>query len=180
MKVQLLYFSWYNIFNMRKVIIVSLCVLASSFTFVQFAAAADLTTSQKAAIVEACPTTQSTLRRISSSDTTARINRGRDYDQILKLFYAMNTRVASNNITEPKLTDLTKKFEEALNNFRNNFNRYNDYLRSTYEVDCKNHANTFYDNLTKTRNSRVVINADITVLDKIINDYQKAVEELVK
>jgi hypothetical protein len=158
----------------------SLCLLVCNFAFVQFVSAADLTADRKIQIAETCPAAQSTLQRISSSDTTARINRGRDYDQVLKLLHAMNTRVASNNIAEPKLAQLTKNFEETLNNFRNNYNRLNDYMKSTYEIDCKNHTNTFYDNLVKTREGRATVNADITKLDSIINDYQNTVRELVK
>lgn len=159
---------------------IALGALIVSFAFVQTTSAADLSDKHKAKIAENCPAAQSTLQRISSSDTTARINRGRDYDQVLKLLYAMNTRVASNNIAEPKLAELTKSFENTLNNFRDDYNKYNDRLKNTYEGDCKNNVDTFYDNLVKTRESRATINTDINKLNNIIEDYKKVVSELIK
>jgi hypothetical protein len=156
---------------MKKVIAIVLASLVAG-SATQLVAAADLTSQQQTKIAERCSDAQLTLQRISSSDTTTRINRGRDYDQILKLFYAMNTRVASNNITEPRLTELTKALEDTLNGFRSNYNRYNDILKSTYEVDCKNQVGVFYDNLVKTRENRALINADVAKLDNLINEYQ--------
>jgi hypothetical protein len=165
---------------MKKVMAVMLGLLTISLVSTQVVAAADLTDKHKTKIVENCPVAQSTLQRISSSDTTTRINRGRDYDQVLKLFYTMNTRAASNNIAEPRLAELTKSFEDALNSFRADYNRYNDQLKGAYEIDCKNQAANFYDNLTKTRDGRSGVNADITKLDNIINDYQSVVEGLAR
>jgi hypothetical protein len=165
---------------MKKVIFTSLCILMTNFVVTNFALAANLTDEQKEKITENCQVAQSTLQRIGNSDTTARINRGRDYDQVLKLLYAMNTRVSSNNITEPRLTELTKQFEEKLADFRSNYNKHNDNLKSTYEMNCSRNVNTFYDNLNKTRDSRAVINADIVGLDTIIDNYQQVVEELVQ
>ncbi|MDR3125948.1 MAG: hypothetical protein LBU20_02685 [Candidatus Nomurabacteria bacterium] len=159
---------------MKKVIVIvlGLVVLTSAPAV---AMAADLTDKQKSQIAESCQAAQSTLQRISNSDTTTRINRGRDYDQVLKLFYTMNTRAASNNLTEPKLAEITKNFENALNGFRADYNRYNDHLKSAYEINCKNQVANFYDNLSKTRDGRAVINADIVVLDNLINEYQLVV-----
>ena len=165
---------------MKKGIMIIFSLLVVSLAVGQSVAAAELSDRHKQRIAEACPAAQSTLQRISSSDTTARINRGRDYDQVLKLFYAMNTRVASNNIAEPMLAQLTKSFEDRLNDFRNDYNKFNDQLKSTYELDCKNHVNTFYDSLVKTRSGRATVNSHISQLDNIINDYQQAVAELVR
>jgi hypothetical protein len=160
---------------MKKVSILVFGLLVASLTLIGSVSAADLNDQTRAKIAENCSVAQSTLQRISSSDTTTRINRGRDYDQVLKLFHAMNTRAASNNIAEPKLTELTKSFETALNDFRTNYNQYNDQLKGTYESDCKNQTQTFYDALQKTRDGRSKINNDINKLDALINEYQVVV-----
>jgi len=165
---------------MKKIIFTSLAILLVSFIFVSNTSAANLSDKQKNIIIDSCNTTQTTLQRIGDSDITARINRGRNYDQILKLFYAMNTRVASNNIAEPRLAELTKDFENNLNNFRNDYNKYNEQLKLTYETNCKTKVDAFYDNLNNSRNSRAKIRSDINELNKIIKQYQKVVKGLVK
>jgi hypothetical protein len=164
---------------MKKIIAIIIGLLAASLTTTQVLAA-DLTEPQETKIRENCSVAQSTLQRISSSDTTARVNRGQNYDQVLKLFYTLNTRAAANNITEPKLTELTKKFEDTLNSFRADYNRYNDQMKSAYEVNCRSQVGGFYDNLTRTREGRAGVNADIVQLDNLINDYQAVVEGLAK
>jgi hypothetical protein len=165
---------------MKKTIAIVLSLLGVSLIATQTVSAADLTEAQTTKIVENCSVAQSTLQRISSSDTTTRINRGREYDKVLKLFYTFNTRAASNNITEPRLTELTKQFEETLNSFRADYNRYNDQLKGAYEGNCRSQASAFYDNLTRTRDNRSQVNADIVRLDNLINDYQSVVEGLVQ
>jgi hypothetical protein len=160
---------------MKKNFVLVLSLTLVALALPNTANAANLSDKQKQKIVENCIGAQSTLQRISGSDTTTRINRGHDYDQVLKLFYTMNTRAASNNIAEPKLAEITKDFEETLNSFRANYNKYNDHLKSSFEIDCKSHTDTFYDNLAKTRDGRSEVNANIGRLDNLINEYQTVV-----
>lgn len=145
-----------------------------------FVKAVDLSDEQKTTISQTCINAQSNLQRISSGDTTTRINRGRNYDQILKLFYLMNTRVASNNIAEPKLAEITKSFESELANFRENYNIYNTQLKNTTEYKCSANPQEFYNHLENTREKRLILNDDTVKLNNLIEDYKVVVRELVK
>jgi hypothetical protein len=164
----------------KKNIIYLLVILAVSLLPVGLAAAEPLDETKQGIVSQNCITAQSTLQRIGHSDTSARINRGQNYDQILKLFYTMNARVANNNITEPKLADLTKNFEDRLNTFRSQYNEYNDRLKTAIDGDCKNQPNQFYDNLITTRERRSNLNLTITGLNEIIGNYQETVRGLLQ
>jgi anaerobic glycerol-3-phosphate dehydrogenase len=162
----------------KKNIILVLAVLAVGGASAGLVAAVELDQAHTATVVANCGLAQSTLQRFRNSDTSTRINRGRNYDQVLKLFYAMNARAANNNITEPRLADLTKNFEDRLNDFRNRYNEYNDRLKGTIDIDCKQQPAAFYDDLTKSREKRADIKAVISELDALISRYQTTVEEL--
>lgn len=139
--------------------------------------AVELSEEQKVTFSQTCVNVQSNLQRISSGDTTTRINRGRNYDQTLKLFYAMNTRVASNNITEPRLSEITKKFENELASFRENYNLYNNQLKSTVDLNCSSNTQEFYNNLDKTRDKRFRLNENVIELNGLIEDYKIIIME---
>ncbi|MDR1196741.1 MAG: hypothetical protein LBL08_00480 [Candidatus Nomurabacteria bacterium] len=165
---------------MKKIIPSVTAVTIASFLTVSSVFAEDLSDAKKEAVVANCATSQSTLQRISHGDTSTRISRGRNYDQIMKLFYAMNVRVASNNITEPKLTDITKRFEDKLASFRSQYNSYNGDLKKTVETDCKAKPNDFYENLLRSRIRRETVSETIHELDELIDEYKAATLEMVK
>lgn len=163
---------------MKRLVFASLAIVASSFLGASFAGAQELSDERKNAVSQTCVSAQSNLQRIGSSDTTTRINRGRDYDQVLKLFYLMNTRVASNDITEPKLSEITKNFENELTLFRENYNSYNEQLKGTVDFGCVAEPQSFYDSLDTTRSRRANLNSNVVKLDSLIENYQTAIKEL--
>lgn len=164
---------------MKRLVFASLAIVASSIIGVNFAGAQELNDERKASVSQTCVNAQSNLQRLGSSDTTTRINRGRDYDQVLKLFYLMNTRVASNDIAEPKLAEITKSFEEELTRFRENYNSYNEKLRGTIDFGCVTDPQGFYNSLDETRAKRADLNSNVVTLDSLIENYQTAIKELV-
>lgn len=164
---------------MKRIVLASLIITTLCFSSVSLAYAEDLSDERKTSVSQTCVGAQSNLQRLGSSDTTTRINRGRDYDQVLKLFYLMNTRVASNNITEPKLAEITKNFEDELARFRENYNSYNDQLKSTVDFGCVNDPQGFYDSLDAARNRRANLNSNVVRLDNLIEEYQQVIKELV-
>jgi len=159
-------------------IFASLIIIASGILCANFASAKELDDEGRNHISQNCAAAQSNLQRLGSSDTTTRINRGRDYDQALKLFFTMNTRVASNNITEPKLAEITKEFENELSFFRDNYNSYNEQLRNTIDFGCVSEPQEFYELLEASRSRRTILNANVTKLNKLIEDYQQAIKDL--
>ncbi|GHU08071.1 hypothetical protein FACS189431_3660 [Alphaproteobacteria bacterium] len=125
-----------------------------------------------------CVAAQSTLQRVGRNDTTSRINRGRDYDAALKLFYAMNARVAASGQTVPRLTEITKSFETELASFRDKYNSYSGEIKTAVDTHCADQPAEFYRVLGQTRNARSGVNTAIIRLDGLIDDYKKVVTEL--
>ena len=163
---------------MKQIICASLAIISLGLLGVNFAGAIELNDDQKATVSQTCVNAQSNLQRVNSSDTTTRINRGRNYDQILKLFYLMNTRAASNNIAEPKLAETTNRFEAELANFRENYNLYNAQLKSTVDFGCSSAPQEFYNQLDRTREKRIVLNENVTRLNSLIEEYKAIIREL--
>lgn len=119
-----------------------------------------------------CRSAQSILSQMEKTDAALRINRGRVYNEIIDLLYAMNARLASNKISAPKLASLTSDFEGKLNDFRSNYNSYDDELNSLTSMKCQDKPADFYESLNKVRDSRTTLNSDIKELDKLLGDYQ--------
>ncbi|MDR2524438.1 MAG: hypothetical protein LBC95_02775 [Candidatus Nomurabacteria bacterium] len=129
-----------------------------------------------------CAAAQSDIQRISRNDVTARINRGRDYDQTLRLFYAMNMRLASNSQTVPRLAEITKDFEDTLSEFRSEYNGYNSGVKAVldYGESCAQRPIDFYDSLGKMRAGRDKMHKLVVKLGRLIDDYKTVVGGLVK
>jgi predicted nucleic acid-binding Zn-ribbon protein len=165
---------------MKKIFWASAGIVALGLAGAGLAMAADtpLDEAKKAAVVANCSNAQSTLQSINRSDITTRVNRGRSYDQALKLFYAMNARLASNNITEPRLAEITKNFEDELNSFRSQYNDYNDRLKNTTDIDCRQEPQQFYDVLGQARDRRSAVHGSIVKLNNLIGDYQNTIKGL--
>lgn len=109
---------------------------------------------------------------MEKTDAALRINRGRIYNEVSDLLYAMNARLASNKIAAPKLVTLTSDFEEKLTTFRNNYNEYDDELNELVSMKCQDKPADFYKSLGKVRDSRTTLNNNIRDLDKIMADYR--------
>ena len=164
---------------MRKIVVgVMLFVVVTAVVPAVVFAADELNEVRLNTIRANCVAAQSTIQRIGRNDTTSRINRGRDYDAVLRLFYAMNTRLSANNITEPKLAEITKSFETELQNFRSRYNTYNGNYKASVDINCVSRPADFYSSLDKTRDSRQEINNSIRKLNELIDNYRTVIAEL--
>lgn len=127
-----------------------------------------------------CQSAQYILNQIEKTDAALRINRGRVYNEILDLFYAMNARLASNKISAPKLVEITSKFEDELTNFRADYNGYDDTLNQLVDMNCQEHPTDFYNRLKNVRWRRDQLNKRVLQLDKLLADYQNEFNQNVK
>lgn len=119
-----------------------------------------------------CQSVQSILNQIEKTDAALRINRGRVYNEILDLFYAMNARLAANKVSAPKLVSITSDFDQVLTQFRDNYNEYDDALNDLIKSKCQDAPGEFYSNLDHVRTLRSGLNDNIQQLDQLLNDYQ--------
>lgn len=120
-----------------------------------------------------CNQAQSTLSRIEKTDSALRINRGRAYNEITDLFYAMNARLASNKISAPNLASILDDYEKKLEDFRNNYNKYDDSLSDILNYKCQEKPFEFYTKLEKLRIKRHKLGEVVSDLDNLFSDYKK-------
>ena len=118
-----------------------------------------------------CRAVQSVLNQMEKADAALRINQGRVYNELLNLFYAMNTRLLSNKISLPNLVSLTSEFESVLGEFRANYNSYDDALGDLVGAKCQEEPMAFYDKLVKVRDERAKLNSNIKRLDQLVELY---------
>lgn len=127
-----------------------------------------------------CQSVQSILNQIEKTDAALRINRGRVYNEILDLFYAMNARLAANKVSAPKLVSITSDFDQILTQFRDNYNEYDDALNDLIKSKCQDAPGEFYGNLDHVRTLRSGLNDKIQQLDQLLNDYQNEFNDNVR
>lgn len=155
-------------------------LVAVANSHVTLADPADVTLSQEqlTAIKANCISAQSQLQRVLRSDTVARTNRGRAYDITLRLMAALNSRVVLNKINLPKLAENTTALQSKFNQLYNDFTKYNNSMTNTINLKCQNQPAVFYATLTQTRGLRVQLAGDIRDMDRLVDDYAAAVNEL--
>lgn len=118
-----------------------------------------------------CQSIQSVLSQIEKTDAALRINRGRIYNEVLDLFYAMNSRLASNKISAPELVSITSDFDSQLADFRDDYNDYDDDLNELIVAECQDDPGDFYNQLINVRDERAKLNDEIASLDQLVDDY---------
>ena len=118
-----------------------------------------------------CQSIQSVLSQIEKTDAALRINRGRIYNEVLDLFYAMNSRLASNKISAPELVSITSDFDSQLADFRDDYNDYDDDLNELIVAECQDDPGDFYSQLISVRDERAKLNDEIASLDQLVDDY---------
>lgn len=130
-------------------------------------------------IMSNCRTAQSILRRVEKADVSTRLNRGSDYDRLLKLMFTMNSRLAANRIAAPELSSITAQYEQTISQFRKNYDIYSGNLTYVSEISCATKPMEFYDSLEKTRASRLTLHDNVIELKRLSEDYRAALNETV-
>lgn len=129
-------------------------------------------------IKASCKTAQSQLNQVEKSDAALRINRGRVYNETLELFYAMNARLASNQIAAAELASITADFDSELTHFREDYNDYDDDMTDLIEMKCDKKPTDFYQKLEDVRDQRLGLDNRIKRLDELMSEYESSFKEL--
>lgn len=138
-----------------------------------------LTDTQIEIIRQNCVAAQSSMQRLELNEAVTRRNRGVSYESTLKLMAALNSRIAYNKLTAPTLASLTSEVEKKRAQFVENYINYNNsYNVAMRLTNCKEQPVTFYDYLTQTRDLRTKLAANIDDIDRLLDSYQQALNEL--
>lgn len=129
-------------------------------------------------IKASCKAAQSQLNQVEKSDAALRINRGRIYNETLELFYAMNARLASNQIAAAELASITADFDSELTHFREDYNDYDDDMTDLIGMKCDKKPTDFYHKLDDVRDQRLGLDNRIKRLDELMGEYESSFKEL--
>ncbi len=141
--------------------------------------AADLTDTQIEIIRQNCVTAQSSMQRLELNEAVMRRNRGVSYESTLKLMAALNGRIAYNKLYAPSLTSLTAQIDQKRAEFTENYITYNNSYNVVMRLSsCKEQPVTFYDYLTQTRELRTKLATTIDDIDRLLDSYQQALNDL--
>ena|SRR5687767_1940443 len=106
---------------------------------------------QEALITERCSLIKQTLDKQRRRDLVSRINRGREYQNLIDQQQALTDRIRNNGMDhvafEQKLADLKNAFDA----FRNSYTLYDDAFSDLLKVDCKKDSSDFLTQLINVR-----------------------------
>lgn len=162
---------------MKKAGIIFAIIL--SVTVSPFVSAAEpLSDAHLAVIRQNCTEAQATMQRILRSDTASRVNRGRAYEEMIKLIAAFNSRAAYNTYNVPQLIASTANYENEFSAFKTGYISYEESMKSTIKMKCADQPQAFYEALVKTRDLRSALATKIKTMDQLMGDYEKGLIQL--
>lgn len=124
------------------------------------------------AIRAGCLSAKSALSQTEKNDAALRINRGRIYNEVSDLLYAMNARISNNRRSAPELSQITEEFNDNLSDFKETYSKYDDSLVALIKLECTKSPSGFYDSLVEVRHEREDLKSIVEKLDQQIDDYK--------
>lgn len=144
-----------------------------------FAAEPGLTKEQSAKLSESCGTVRQSLKNLQRTDARARTYFGAIYETVSsKYLKPLNLRLVDNDLASSDLLVLQKTFVSAREDFSEDFITYSKALENLITIDCRLEPENFYKKLAETREKRATVAADVKMLNKLLTDLVKNVEEL--
>ncbi len=140
----------------------------------------NLSEEQLDAIRTNCVNAQVNLQLIQENDRVTRINRGYLYDSTLKLMTNLNSRVALSNLNAPEMISLTSNFESRLNDFRSDYNEYDDTMKSLVSLNCGDQPARFNELLESARQKRSALERHVHEFDALLDSYQTSLNNIKK
>jgi outer membrane murein-binding lipoprotein Lpp len=125
-----------------------------------------------------CLSLKSTLNQLHASDALLRVNMGQLYESMaIKLMNGFNGRIENNNLNNNSLASETKSYNAILDNFRDDYQAYEQQLSAAINTDCQNHPASFYNSISLAQTYRDKVHTDVLKLNQSINQYQSAVDQ---
>ncbi len=125
-----------------------------------------------------CESAQTSIQRLQRSDIVTRTNRGRGYENTLRLMAALNSRMALNSLSQPRMTELTSQLQTTFNQFYGHYTEYETNLERSLRINCKDQPVAFYQQLSKVRQLRAQLKKDVDEMGQYIVQYDQLVAEL--
>jgi len=128
-----------------------------------------------------CIDAQSTLTQLHASDALLRVNRGRLYESVsTKLMTPFNSRITLNKYDSTNLVRIATSYEQQLQQFRTDYQQYEEAMSHTLRINCTNQPVAFYDSVADTRSKRQKVHASSLRLATTIQEYKHAFDTFVQ
>jgi hypothetical protein len=142
------------------------------------AEAQPLTDQYIASIRVGCTDALQGILQVQKSEAATRVNRGREYETILRLTAAFNSRIVLNKLDAPALTSTSARMQAEFSDFQQHYLDYAEKIDATLKINCKEAPVTFYDNLTAVREARARVATDVRDMEALLGEYQKGLDAL--
>ncbi len=121
------------------------------------------------------------LSKIHQDDGLLRVVLGQQYETTSdKLIARLNTRIVENRLDGAELIKIASEYEQALKQFREDYQKYEISMNSLLKADCQSQQQTYYVSLESTRELRDAVNDDVTHLNSLLAEYHDAFMEFRK
>ena len=137
-----------------------------------------LTDEQITAIKVGCNDGLRGISQIQKSEAGTRVNRGREYETLLRLVAALNSRIVLNKLDAPALTSTAARLQMTFTQFQSHYIDYADKMDATLAINCNDTPVTFYDSLNNARVARNLVASDVKQMDILLDEYQKGLDSL--
>ncbi|HSE29185.1 MAG TPA: hypothetical protein VLA77_01195 [Candidatus Saccharimonadales bacterium] len=155
----------------RIFLIVSLCALV----LVPSAQVRAQTELQEGLIIERCDIIKQSLDKQRRRDLVSRINRGRDYQNLIDQQQALTDRVRNNGLDYVKFEQRLSELKVAFDNFRKSYTAYDDGLSTLTAIDCKKEPANFFGQLLAVR----ALRSDVGQKSLLIKDILSLQRDLI-
>lgn len=162
----------------RALLLISAFLAVAVSPMVNAQTAQPLTDQYIASIRIGCADALQGILQVQRTEAATRVNRGREYEALLRLVASFNSRVVLNQIDAPALTATASRMQDRFALFQQHYLDYADKIDATLDINCKEAPITFYDNLTAAREARAVVANDVIEMDKLLDEYQQGLNTL--
>lgn len=140
---------------------------------------------QEALITERCSIIKQTLDKQRRRDLVSRINRGREYQNLIDQQQALTDRIRNNGMDQTAFGQRLNELKAAFDAFRSDYTLYDDAFSGLLNVDCKKDPGNFLSALINVRQLRQKVGektqkiADILALQReLIVDLRLKLEQI--
>ena len=137
-----------------------------------------LTDAQIDAIQTNCQIVKVNLESLHGNDAVLYVNLSQRYHDIARRLMApMNSRIALNGLDGVELTKTTVEYNDSLQEFSEQYARYESSLQRAIDIDCKTQPIEFYSAVSVARVNRQDLAKVVTRMYDLGGQYAKQIEE---
>lgn len=133
---------------------------------------------QEALITERCSIIKQTLDKQRRRDLVSRINRGREYQNLIDQQQALTDRIRNNGMDQSQFEQRLNELKFAFDVFRSDYTAYDDAFSGLLAIDCKKDSGNFLSALINVRTLRQKLGAQTQQIADILKLQRELIVNL--